>query len=1084
MTQDTPQSSRLSVSSDSTRQRIEAELKHDYRFSIGALIAKRYEVVNTLGHGGFAEVYHCQDNNLPREVALKVLKKDGASLHEEAQIAAALEHANIVHVYDTIELGDGTPVIIYKYIAGQTLEDLLNQASYRRLPLDQTTLQIIQQVGDALVFAHKHNIIHRDIKPSNIIIDNNGQAYLTDFGLANVKRGPEGTSMMTDEMQSRLGGTMPYMAPEQLLEKSPGTASSDLYSLGVVVYEILTGRLPYQGRETQLILNIANKDVQPIPATLANAELPPDLDSVLEKVLSHKPEDRYSNAAYFLRELEQVTAVYAQRNTEYDTALTYIEQHHWREAKPILEKLPTNFKDVNLRLEQVAQKVRLLELYEKAEGLVKQEQFADALDTLETLQEVDPDYNITRLYQDAVDGLARKEERTVEEQYQQAKELLQASKFQAALDALNVIKEIRQNFDDPDDIWNQAKDKVEEQNKLRNLYNQGIDLSNEEKWQEARQTFLTLQQEQPGYPGLARHLATTQHFSELDELRKKATAEQKANNIIQAITLLDTLIDKNANYKTAEISAQRQQLIEALETKSSKLLEKQEFNNALTTLSQLKQYQPDRDVSEMETLAKEGQERKKIINELNQRYQDAETLLNEHKYSEVLKTWQKIQETAASHTIPFFDNRNIVNQAKQGLYTEATTAVLNDQPKYAFTSWNQLIEFDPNYPDTANVQDRVNAQLNQTKVQEEARRKRNKMLMWAGGVGVLIIILALIINNFRNGGNGFSSDDAATTETAAAILAVGPTNTLTPTSTLTNTPTVTHAPTTEPSVTVTASATATTTPSRTPTATSEPVNIATAQLSSSIFSQPDENSTALTFIDSGESVEILDRQGSWLLVKNEDGVEGWVAANRFDITIVDPEETSTPTKTPSPTNTPGELVATTTQSASLFAGPGINFAEITFINPSTTLTVLGRSANDSWLFVRTPLEDEGWIAVSLLSYPGNISSLPISQVTVTPEPGGNDGETLEGLTFDFWPTQHLCLSGGWELNLFMEGHGGDGRYTYFINGTQVAGPISGSYNYTYSSSGFNDPQITGRVTSGDGQSAEFILFAEAPDCDG
>ena len=225
MTQDTPQSSRLSVSSDSTRQRIEAELKHDYRFSIGALIAKRYEVVNTLGHGGFAEVYHCQDNNLPREVALKVLKKDGASLHEEAQIAAALEHSNIVHVYDTIELGDGTPVIIYKYIAGQTLEDLLNQASYRRLPLDQTTLQIIQQVGDALVFAHKHNIIHRDIKPSNIIIDNNGQAYLTDFGLANVKRGPEGTSMMTDEMQSRLGGTMPYMAPEQLLEKSARDSS-------------------------------------------------------------------------------------------------------------------------------------------------------------------------------------------------------------------------------------------------------------------------------------------------------------------------------------------------------------------------------------------------------------------------------------------------------------------------------------------------------------------------------------------------------------------------------------------------------------------------------------------------------------------------------------------------------------------------------------------------------------------------------------------------------------------------------------------------------------------------------------------
>lgn len=1077
MTQEGQSNANSTIPSESTSAQIQAGIEYTYRFDKGYLIADRYTVLAPLGHGGFAEVYHCKDTLLPRELALKVLTKKGANLEEEAKVAAALEHENIVRVYDTFQLADGTPIISYKYIAGQTLKDILNQAS--RLSLDQTNLQIIKQVSDALIFAHGKGVIHRDIKPSNIIVDSKGKAYLTDFGLANIKR--EDTVQPTD---TKLGGTMPYMAPEQLLEKTSGDRASDLYSLAVVVYETLTGRLPYHGRDTQLILNIANKDIQPIPATHANAELPPDLDDVLNRALSYKPEDRYSSVATFLIDLERVTAAYAERNTEYDTSLAYIEQQKWREAKPILQKLPTDFKDVRLRLEQVVQKVRLLELYEKAEKLVEQENFTDALDTLETLQEVDPDYNITQLYQNAVDGLAQKEERTVEEQYQQAKKQFLKGEYQAAINTLNVIKEIRPEYDDPDNVWDQANDHVKEQNELRTLYLRGKEHYSKEEWKEAVDIFTTLQNRNPHYEDVANQLTVTNILLELEELRQEAIGEQKAGSYAKAISLLDTIIQRSSTYKTAEISVQRQQLIEALETKSSKLLEKEEFDSALTTLSQLKQYQPDRDVTEMETLAKEGQERKKIISDLNQQYQNAETLLNEHKYSEVLQTWQKIQETAISHTIPFFDNRNIVNQAKQGVYTQATTAVLNDQPQQALTRWNHLIEFDPDYPDTANVRDRAIAQLNQAQLQEEARQKRNKMLIWAGGVVILLIILALIINNIINGGLG--SDDVAATETAASIFAAVPTNTPKPTATPTNTPTLTRQPTNTPTVepTVTASATATTTPSRSPTSTSEPANIATARLSSSIFSQPDENSTALTFINPGESVEILDQQGSWLLVQDDDGVEGWVAANRFDITMGSPIATNTPTITPSATNTPGELIATTIQSASLFAGPGTNFAELTFIDSNTTLTVLGRSANESWLFVRTPLEDEGWVAVSLLSYPDNISNLPISQVTVTPEPGDDDVETLEGLTFDFWPTYHVCVSGGWELNLYMEGHGGDGRYTYFINGTQVAGPISGSYNYSYPGSGATDPRITGRVTSGDGQSAEFILFAQAPDCDG
>ncbi len=192
---------------------------YEYTYKKDNIIAGRYTVIKPLGFGGFAEVYHCKDSELARSVAVKVITEPEIRI-QEARTAAQLEHPNIVQVYDVTTAENGASIIVFRYIDGDTLEAKLLKTKYRRLPLDSQTIKIIREIASAIDFAHKNNVIHRDIKPSNIIIDKEGKAYLTDFGLAEIKESLQGPSMMTQELAHRLSGTVPYMAPEQLTDLS------------------------------------------------------------------------------------------------------------------------------------------------------------------------------------------------------------------------------------------------------------------------------------------------------------------------------------------------------------------------------------------------------------------------------------------------------------------------------------------------------------------------------------------------------------------------------------------------------------------------------------------------------------------------------------------------------------------------------------------------------------------------------------------------------------------------------------------------------------------------------------------------
>lgn len=264
----------------------------------GTLLAQRYRIEAKLGEGGMGVVYRAHDTLLDRPVAIKALSPHllGAEglkrLLREAQSAARLTHPNIVAVYDVIE-DDSTRLIVMEYVAGQTLRD--------RIPLPwPQAVEIAAQVCRALQYAHANGIVHRDIKPENIVITPDGTAKVMDFGLAR----SEGRSRVTQT--GLIVGTVAYMAPEQALSGQTD-ARSDLYSLGCVMFEMVTGRPPFQTDDPISVISM-HINVPPVAPRFYNTEIPPALDSIILRLLVKDPTQRYASAEELARILDTALA--------------------------------------------------------------------------------------------------------------------------------------------------------------------------------------------------------------------------------------------------------------------------------------------------------------------------------------------------------------------------------------------------------------------------------------------------------------------------------------------------------------------------------------------------------------------------------------------------------------------------------------------------------------------------------------------------------------------------------------------------------------------------------------------------------
>jgi len=266
-------------------------------FQPGQVVGGRYRVVRKLGGGGMADVYLCEDSTLGRQVAIKVLLQRYLNdptfverFRREAKAAAGLNQQNLVSIYDWGEV-DGTYYIVMEYVEGETLKDLIRRRG--RLSGNEAVDFALQLLA-AVDFAHRSGIVHRDIKPQNVMIDRSGAAKVMDFGIARA-----GDSGMTQA--GSILGTAQYLAPEQA-KGQPVDERSDLYSVGVVLYEMLTGTVPFKGDSAVTVALKHVNEVAREPADLVPG-MPHTLNQIVLKAMAKDPLLRYQSAAEFARDL-------------------------------------------------------------------------------------------------------------------------------------------------------------------------------------------------------------------------------------------------------------------------------------------------------------------------------------------------------------------------------------------------------------------------------------------------------------------------------------------------------------------------------------------------------------------------------------------------------------------------------------------------------------------------------------------------------------------------------------------------------------------------------------------------------------
>ncbi len=260
-----------------------------------------YQIIEQLGSGGMATVFKAYHANLDRFVAIKVLhpafKQDPnflARFQREARIVAKLQHPAIVPVYDFNE-HSGQPYLVMRFIDGETLKARLSRSD---LTLPEV-MRVLHPVGEALSYAHSQGVLHRDVKPSNILLTPDGAVFLADFGLARIAQAGESTLS-----QDALVGTPQYISPEQARGDPDLDARTDVYSLGVVMYELLVGRVPYQADTPYAVIHDHIYAALPLPRSIKPG-FPESLERVLLKALAKERNDRYGSAAELMAAFEQ-----------------------------------------------------------------------------------------------------------------------------------------------------------------------------------------------------------------------------------------------------------------------------------------------------------------------------------------------------------------------------------------------------------------------------------------------------------------------------------------------------------------------------------------------------------------------------------------------------------------------------------------------------------------------------------------------------------------------------------------------------------------------------------------------------------
>jgi serine/threonine-protein kinase len=280
------------------------------RYQAGETVNQRYEILESLGHGGMSDAYKARDRQSGGLVVLKVpfisLIGDPATFsryQREVEIGKRLHHPNIQHLVDEGRLDDGggvAPYLVLDYVDGVSFREYLAQTA--PLPVDEA-VRIAVQLADALQYCHEQGVVHRDLKPENILIQPDGTVKLVDFGIALL----QGARRLTFRRLSSEVGTPDYMAPEQV-QGDRGDARTDVYALGVMLYEMLVGDVPYRGDSALAVMSQHVNTDAPLLRD-RRADLPPSLEAVVWRALRREPSERYASMADLRHDLTHLDEV-------------------------------------------------------------------------------------------------------------------------------------------------------------------------------------------------------------------------------------------------------------------------------------------------------------------------------------------------------------------------------------------------------------------------------------------------------------------------------------------------------------------------------------------------------------------------------------------------------------------------------------------------------------------------------------------------------------------------------------------------------------------------------------------------------
>jgi eukaryotic-like serine/threonine-protein kinase len=431
----------------------------------------KYPILGVLGIGGMGVVYRGMDKSVGREVAIKTLNNATDELRQRFLLEArsgVLNHPSIITIYDFGEQ-DGNPYIVMEFVPGDSLENLLRNGHQYSLI---EKLEMIRQLCLGLGYAHSKGVVHRDIKPANIMVQPDGNIKIVDFGIARLEKvsGHTQTGMVI--------GTFHYISPERLLGK-PADGRADIWSAGVILYLLLTGRLPFPGDD--VLHKVVREPQEPLSNFLT--DYPPALDHVIDTALAKNPADRYDSADDMASDIEAISEGLKREhvNRTLDSVQTMIAAEQWTSVRPVLLELqkltPKNtevkklLREVQDKLSRQQKTVQLRQLISDAEEAILTQRYSDAIDIYSNAVEIDPGNQDLQDRLDNARGLKEKSDK-VAMLLEQSREARKRSDFTAAS---QLIDRALQLDDRSTDLRNerarivQDADKAARQRNLRQL---------------------------------------------------------------------------------------------------------------------------------------------------------------------------------------------------------------------------------------------------------------------------------------------------------------------------------------------------------------------------------------------------------------------------------------------------------------------------------------------------------------------------------------------------------------------------------------------------------------------------------------